>query len=216
VLNLNGELQRPDIILGIDFPSADEELKRRILNVVNTEEMLNQQIVYLLLFGRFNSPTPGYTSGQSNVSTVLNTAISTLSSQVNNVLNNAFGKTNLSFDIDYQNAAYEMGTPGEIMVGMSGQWLDDRLTIQGNLGSRENLTQTGTSQFIGEFDLNLRMKNSEKWSWKLFNRANDNMYFKSALNTQGFGLVYKEEYNNYSELFKQMVESLKKPFVKKQ
>ncbi len=215
VLKLGGELQRPDIKLDMGFPSADDELVRRIRNVINTEEQMNQQIVYLLLFGRFSSPSTNTTTGQSNVSSVLNTAISTLSSQVNSILNNAFGYSNLSFDLDYQNTAYETGLPGEFKVGVSGQWLDDRLTIQGNLGSREDLTQAGTSQFIGEFDLKLRMKNSEKWSWKLFNRANDNRYFKSALNTQGFGVVYNEEFNHPQELFKQLIESVKKPFTKK-
>lgn len=215
VLNLNGELQRPGIELGLAFPSADEDLRRRIMNVINTDEMVNQQIVFLLLFGRFSSPTNNYSTGQSGVSSVLNTTISTLASQFNNMLNNVLGNSNLSFDFDYQNAAYELGTPGEWKVGMSGQWLDSRLTVEGNVGSRENLTQNGSSQFIGEFDANLRMKNSEKWSWKLFNRANDNRYFKSALNTQGFGVVYRENYNSLSELFKQMVETLKKPFIKK-
>ncbi len=212
VLILGGELQRPDISLDLSYPSADDELVRRLKNVINTDEMLNQQIVYLLLFGRFSSPSTMTTAGQSNMSSVLNTAISTLSSQVNSILNNAIGYSNLSVDVDYQNAAYELGMPGEFKVGVSGQWLDDRLTIQGNLGSRENLAQTGTSQFIGEFDLNLRMKHSQKWSWKLFNRANDNRYFKSALNTQGFGVVYNEEYNTLSEFFQQLVEGIMKPF----
>ncbi len=214
VLKLGGELKRPDIKLDMDFPSADDELVRRIRNVINTEELMNQQIVYLLLFGRFSSPSTNANTGQSNVSSVLNTAISTLSSQVNSILNNAFGYSNISFDVDYQNTAYESGLPGEFKLGVSGQWLDDRLTIQGNLGSRENLAQAGSSQFIGEFDLRLRMKNSEKWSWKLFNRANDNRYFKSALNTQGFGVVYDEEFNHPLELFQQLIESIKKPFTK--
>ena len=214
VLNLTGELQRPGIELGLAFPSADEELRRRIMNVINTDEVLNQQIVFLLLFGRFSTSTNNIATGQSGMSSVLNTTISTLASQFNKMLNNVLGNTNMSFDFDYQNAAYELGAPGEWKVGMSGQWFDNRLTIEGNLGSRENLTQNGTSQFIGEFDANLRMKNSEKWSWKLFNRANDNRYFKSALNTQGFGVVYRENYNSLSDLFKQMLESIKKPFKK--
>lgn len=214
VLNLGGELQRPDISLDMSFPSADDELVRRIKTVINTEEQVNQQIVYLLLFGRFSSPSTGTQTGQSNVTSVLNTAISTLSSQVNSILNNAFGYSNLSFDLDYQNAAFETGMPGEFKVGLTGQWLDDRLTIQGNVGSREDLNQAGTSQFIGEFDIKLRMKNSEKWSWKLFNRANDNQYFKSALNTQGFGVVYNEEFNHPSELFDQLRKGLAAPFSK--
>lgn len=215
VLNISGELQRPDIGLGLNFPSADEELRRRIMNVINTDEALNQQIVFLLLFSRFSNTTNAYTTSQSNLSTVLNTTFSTLSSQFNRMLSSALGYSNLNFDFNYQNASYEAGTPGEWEVGMSGKLLDDRLSFQGNVGSREDLTKNGSSQFIGEFDISLRMKNSEKWSWKLFNRANDNRYFKSALNTQGFGVVYKENYNSLSELFKGMLESLRKPFVRK-
>jgi hypothetical protein len=215
VLNLSGQLQRPNIGLGIDFPSADEELKRRIFNVVNTEEQTNQQIVFLLLFGRFMSPTYNYATGQSGMSSVINTTISTLASQFNKMLNQVIGYSNLSLDFDYRNKAYELGTPGEWKLGMSGQWLDNRLTIEGNVGSRENLVNQGTSQFIGEFDANLRMKNFEKLSWKIFNRANDNRYFKSALNTQGVGVVYRENFNHPKDLFIQMVESIKRPFKKK-
>lgn len=215
VLNLSGQLQRPNIGLGLDFPSADEELKRRILNVVNTEEQTNQQIVFLLLFGRFMSPSYNYSTSQSGMSSVINTTISTLASQFNKMLNQVIGYSNLSVDFDYKNKAYELGTPGEWKLGMSGQWLDNRLTIEGNVGSRENLVNQGTSQFIGEFDANLRMKNFEKLSWKIFNRANDNRYFKSALNTQGVGVVYRENFNHPKDLFIQMVESIKKPFKKK-
>jgi len=215
VLKLDGELQRPGIQLDLAYPSADDELRRRITSVINTDEMVNQQIVFLLLFGRFSTPTYNSSTSQSstsNMSTVLNTTISTLSSQFNNLANDVLGKSNMSFDFDYRNAAYELGTPGEWKVGMSGQWLDNRLTFNGNLGSRENLAQTGSSQFIGEFDVNLKMKNSEKWSWKVFNRANDNRYFKSALNTQGAGIVYKEDYNTLGDLFRKMLKSFKKAF----
>lgn len=213
VLKLNGELQKPGIQLDLAYPSADDDLKRRIADVINTDEMMNQQIVFLMLFGRFSTPTYSTTETQSSTSnwtTALNTTISTLSSQLNRMINEVFGKSKMSFDFDYRNAAYELGTPGEWKVGMSGQWLDNRLTFKGNLGSREDLTQTNKSQFIGEFDFNLKFKNSEKWSAKFFNRANDNRYFKSALNTQGMGIVYKEDYNHLTDLFKQMVEGIKK------
>lgn len=216
VLKLNGELQKPGIQLGLDYPAADEDLKRRIANVINTDDMMNQQIVFLMLFGRFSTPT--YNSAQSGntsgMSTVLNTTISTLSSQLNSMISDVFGQSKMSFDFDYRNEAYEMGAPGEWKVGMSGKWLDNRLTFNGNLGSREDLTQTGKSQFIGEFDIDLKLNNSEKWSAKFFNRANDNRYFKSALNTQGAGIVYKEDFNTFSDLFAQMVEMLQKPFKK--
>ena len=84
---------------------------------------------------------------------------------------------------------------------MSGSFFNNRLSINSNVGSRENLSSsTGGNQFIGEFEGNLKFKNSEKWSWKFFNRANDNKYFKSALNTQGVGILYKEDFNSLGDL----------------
>jgi hypothetical protein len=207
VLKLNGELQRPGIALDLAYPSADEELKRSITNVINTEDLLNQQLVFLMLFGRFSTPSYSTTqtnSNTNNMSTVWNTGIYTLSSQLNRMINNAFGQSNMTFNLNYQNSSYDATTPGEWGVVMSGQFFNNRLTVNGNVGSRESLTQGSSNQFIGEFDADLKFKNSERWRWKFFNRANDNRYLKSALNTQGIGILYKEDYNNFGDLFRQL------------
>jgi hypothetical protein len=136
------------------------------------------------------------------MSTVWNTGISTLSSQLNKMVNGVLGNNNLNFNFNYKNSAYDATTPGEWGVMMSGSFFNNRLSINSNVGSRENLATGGGNQFIGEFDGNLKFKNSEKWSWKFFNRANDNRYFKSALNTQGVGILYNEDFNTLKDLFK--------------
>ncbi|HET9570031.1 MAG TPA: translocation/assembly module TamB domain-containing protein [Bacteroidales bacterium] len=205
VLKLNGELQRPGISLDLAYPSADADLELQIKNVINTEDMRNQQLVFLMLFSRFS--TPAYSTAQAtttnNMSAVWNTGISTLSSQLNRMVNGVLGNNNMNFNFNYKNSAYDATTPGEWGVMMSGSFFNNRLSINSNVGSRENLgSSTGGNQFIGEFDGNLKFKNSEKWSWKFFNRANDNKYFKSALNTQGVGILYKEDFNSLLDLFK--------------
>lgn len=211
VLKLDGELQRPGINLGLAYPSADDELKRQISNVINTEDMVNQQLVFLMLFGRFSTPT--YSTAQAttsnNMSAVWNTGISTLSSQLNKMVNGILGNNNMNFNINYK-TAYDGTTAGEFGVMMSGSFFNNRLSINSNVGSRENLAAGGGNQFIGEFDGNLKFKNSEKWSWKFFNRANDNRYFKSALNTQGVGILYKEDFNTLGDLFSTRVVGEKK------
>gem|GEM_PF-1624150 len=213
VLKLDGELQRPGINLSLAYPSADDELKRQISNVINTEDMVNQQLVFLMLFGRFSTPT--YSTAQAttsnNMSTVWNTGISTLSSQLNTMVNSVLGNNNLNFNFNYKNSAYDATTPGEWGVMMSGSFFNNRLSVNSNVGSRENLSSsTGGNQFIGEFDANLKFKNSEKWSWKVFNRANDNRYFKSALNTQGVGILYKEDFNALGDFLKKPAQGEKK------
>lgn len=206
VLSINGILQRPDIALSLAYPSADEELKRRILNVINTDDVMNQEIVFLMLFGTFTPVNSTYSVQSSNVSNMLNSSImSSLSSQFNNMLVDMLGYKNVSFDIDYRNQTDQSGvqTETEWSFGMTGNWLNDRLSFEGNLGQRNDLVE-GTNQLIGEFDLNLKMKKHKNWSWKAFNRANDNQYFKSALNTQGVGIVYKENYNSLFDIIRSM------------
>jgi hypothetical protein len=155
------------------------------------------------------------------MSTVWNTGISTLSSQLNRMVNGVLGNTNMNFNFNYKNSAYDATTPGEWGVMMSGSFFNNRLSINSNVGSRENLgSTTGGNQFIGEFDGNLKFKNSEKWSWKFFNRANDNKYFKSALNTQGVGILYKEDFNSLQDILKKPADEKKaadskKPAAKK-
>lgn len=210
VLKLNGELQRPGISLDLAYPSADDEMKRVISNVINTDDMKNQQLVFLMLFGGFSTPTTStaQSTTTNNMSAVWNTGISTLSSQFNRIVNGALGNNNMNFNFNYKNSNYDPTSPGEWGVMMSGSFFNNRLTVNSNVGSRENLvTSTGGNQFIGEFDANVKFKNSEKWSWKVFNRANDNRYFKSALNTQGVGILFKEDFNKVGDIFNKPAQS---------
>lgn len=209
LLKLNGELQKPGIKLDLEYPSADDDLVRSINDVINTEDAMNQQLVFLMLFGRFSTPSLSSTQSTANnsgMSTVLNTGISTLSSQLNNVMNGVLGQANMNFNFNYKNSGYESTTPGqwggEWGVNLGGNFFNNRLTVNSNVGSRENLIQNGGgNQFIGEFDASLKFKKSQKWSWKFFNRANDNRYFKSALNTQGAGILFKQDFNSIFDLF---------------
>ena len=121
---------------------------------------------------------------------------------MNKIINTAFEQNNINFNLNYRNSTYDANTPGELGVAMSGTFFNNRLTVNSNVGSRENLVQQGGgNQFIGEFEANVRFKNSQKWNWKFFNRANDNRYFKSALNTQGIGIVYKVDFDTPVDIF---------------
>ena len=105
---------------------------------------------------------------------------------------------------DYDDMAEGLG---EWQVAMTGQLLDNRLSINGNIGSREDLVNDNT-QFIGDFDLEYKFSQNGRWRLKVFNRSNDSRYFKSALNTQGAGLVYKETFNSFSELRRDIIERI--------
>ncbi len=205
LLNISGDLKQPEISLGLAYPSADDELRRRISNVINTEEILNRQVVSLLLLNSFavSENVQTYDATNNNMSAVMDLGLSTLSNQLNHFIYQAMGSDNLSFDLNYRYDDVEQGL-GEWQVAMSGQMLNNRLTINGNIGSREDLVNDNT-QFIGDFDLEYRFSRDGRLRGKFFNRTNDSRYFKSAMTTQGVGLVYKENFHNFPALYRQFV-----------
>ena len=56
VLKLTENLMKPTVKFDIDLPSSDEGVKQQVRNIINTDEMMNRQIVYLLLFNKFFTP----------------------------------------------------------------------------------------------------------------------------------------------------------------
>ena len=200
-LNILGELQQPEIVLGLDFPSADEELRRRIMNIINTDEILNRQIVSLLLLNRFamtENVQNSEAATNNNMSAVMDIGLNSLSNQLNRIIYQAMGSDNLSFDLNYRYDDMAEGL-GEWQVAMSSQLLNNRLVINGNIGSREDLVNDNT-QFIGDFDAEYKFSRDGRLRGKFFNRTNDSRYFKSAMTTQGVGVVYKENFHSFSEL----------------
>lgn len=200
-LNILGELQQPEIVLGLDFPAADEELRRRIMNIINTDEVLNRQIVSLLLLNRFATTENVQSSADAannNMSAVMDIGLNSLSNQLNRMIYQAMGSDNLSFDLNYRYDDMAEGL-GEWQVAMSSQFLNNRLSINGNIGSREDLVNDNT-QFIGDFDAEYKFSRDGRLRGKFFNRTNDSRYFKSAMTTQGVGIVYKESFHSFSEL----------------
>lgn len=212
-LLLTGELQHPTIQLGLDFPSADEELKRRVMNVINTDEMLNRQIVYLMLLNRFTAAENSLAQTNNNVNAVVGATLSSLSSQLNNMIYQALGSSFLTFDFNYRYDDLVAQGLGEWQLAMSSQLMDNRLIINGNIGSREDLVNNNT-QFIGDFDLEYKFSQSGRWRLKMFNRSNDSRYFKSAMTTQGVGLGYRESFNNLLELRQLFAERIAAQIIK--
>ena len=56
ILKLTDNLMKPTINFGIELPNSEERVKQIVRNIVNTDEMMNRQILYLLVFNRFYRP----------------------------------------------------------------------------------------------------------------------------------------------------------------
>ena len=65
------------------------------------------------------------------------------------------------------------------------------------------------SNSIVDFDIEYKLNKSGKFRTKGFNRSN-NSYFKQSPNTQGLGVVYREEFDTFSGLLKSYWNALKR------
>lgn len=205
LMNIGGQPQRPVITFDLDMPTVSSDEKQMIKSVINSEEEMNQQVIYLLGIGRFypqrenNAATQGE-GQQSQTSLAMQSLLSgTISTQINNVLSSVIKSNNWNFganistgDEGWNNAEYE-GL-------LSGRLLDNRLLINGQFGYRDNANTANTS-FIGDFDIRYLLKPNGNLSIKVYNQTNDRYFTKSSLNTQGIGIIMKKDFDGVKDLF---------------
>jgi hypothetical protein len=200
LLGLTGTLSRPDIKFDIDLPNSDEEIKRKLKSIINTEESMNKNVASLLALGHFYTMDKNGTNGSNELSSV---GFSTLSSQISSMLSRINNDVNVG--VNYRPASNEDVTASsEFEVALSTQLLNDRLQVYGNFGYRDNAQSVNSenlSNSIVDFDVEYKLSRAGKFRVKAFNRTN-NSYFKQSAQTQGVGLIYREDFDSFGQLFK--------------
>ena len=89
----------------------------------------------------------------------------------------------------------------EVDVALSSHLLNNRLLLNGNLGYRDK--SLNNNSFIGDFDIEYLLNSSGNIRLKAYNRYNDqNLYVKTALTTQGVGIVFKRDFDNIFSFLK--------------
>lgn len=188
VLNLRGDLQNPDISFDLDFPTLTSDVKRKVRSIVSTDEMMNRQIIYLLALNRFY--TPDYMAGATKGNELASLASGTISSQLSNILGQLSDKISVAPSVRSDAGDF---SDIEFDVALSSTLLNNRLLLNGNFGYRDKTLNN--NQFIGDFDAEYLLTRSGNWRLKAYNHFNDrNLYVKTALTTQGLGLVFKHDW----------------------
>jgi hypothetical protein len=213
LMDISGQPRAPIIDFDFDLPNVNSDEKQMVRSIVNSQEEMNQQVVYLLAVGRFypqgaNNASDEESGGKSKTSLAMQSLLSgTLSSQLNDVLTRVIKSNNWSFganistgDDGWQNAEYE----GIV----NGRLLNNRLLINGQFGYRDgsnatspNTAAAATPSFIGDFDIRYLLYPNGNLALKVYNQTNDRYFTKSSLNTQGIGVIMQKEFNRLGELF---------------
>lgn len=201
---LTENLNNPSIAFDINFPTAEDRIKDQVQQFISTEEEMNRQILSLLVLGRFY--TPEYLRGSYQASNS-NVVGSTASELFSNQLSNWLSQISNDFDIGVNYRPGNQMSDDEIELALSTQIFNDRVTINGNIGnnSTTNAARSNSNNIVGDFDLNVKLTNNGKLQLKAYNRSNNNLIYETSPYTQGIGISYRENYDNFTELWHKMV-----------
>ena len=199
----------PNIKFGIDLPASDESIKGRVRSIINTEEMMNRQILYLMIFHKFFTPDYMRTTAVG-INEGISFAMTTVSAQFNNYLQSILNSNIFSFGVDWQKTdAASDEVKAQILIQPN-----NRLVINGNIGYRnDNISE---NKFIGDFDLEYKLIESGRLRFTAYNHTIDRAQLREAKTTQGVGLIYREDFNNIGEMFQYYWDLAKGIFVKKE
>ena len=203
-MHIIGTPKQPSVDYDLDMPTVGSDAKQMIFSIINSEEEMNQQVLYLLAVGRFlnqgtNNANAESASLENQTSLAMQSILSgTISQQLNNVLSSVIKNNNWNFGANistgnegFNNAEYE-GL-------LSGRLLNNRLLFNGQFGYRDN--PNATTSFIGDFDIRYLLYPNGNLAIKVYNQTNDRYFTRNSLNTQGVGLIMKKDFNGLKDLF---------------
>jgi len=195
LLKIEGTLNKPTLSFNLELPQGTEEEKAILRSFTSTEEQTNLQFIYLLGLGKFYTmdiANANTAEGMANMESLLT---STISNQINNLLSNIIQSDNwnIASNIRTSNAlAGDISTWENMEIGgmLEGRLLNNKLLINGNFSYRDNPMYA--SNFIGDFDVRYLLSNN--LSVKGYNKTNDRYFTKTALTTQGIGLLFQHDF----------------------
>ena len=202
LMNISGQPSAPRVDFDIEMPTVNADEQQMVRSVINGEEEMNQQVLYLLSIGRFYQPgvnNSANTQTDQTSRTMQSLLSGTLTAEINSLLSQFVKSENWNFGANistgnegWHNAEYE-GT-------INGRMFNNRLLLNGQFGYRDNAKQA-TPSFIGDFDLQYLLYPNGNLALKVYNQTNDRYFTKSSLNTQGLGIIMKKDFNGLRDLF---------------
>ena len=191
ILKVKGDISEPTLSYDLEFPSLTSDAYSKIKSVISTDEMMTQQIIYLLALNRFY--TPDYMQSTKNNNEFTSVASSTISSQISSILGQLSDNWRISPNLRSNKGDF---SDVEVDLALSSQLLNNRLIFNGNFGYRDNTYNTRNSNFIGDFDLEYLLNRKGTIRLKAYNHFNDqNYYVRNAMTTQGVGVVFKHDFD---------------------
>ncbi|MFS4469308.1 translocation/assembly module TamB domain-containing protein [Maribacter sp. 2210JD10-5] len=206
IIKLTGELQSPDIEFGIDFPGTNSIVQSELQYRLQDPTVEEKNAIFLLAQGTFVNDQSGI-----NQQAITGNLVQSASGILNSILGGGNDKLNfgLSYEQGIQDRASEIDTDDRIGVTVSTQ-ISDRVLFNGKVG----VPVGGSSETLvaGDFEIQVLLNEEGTLSAKFFSRQSEIQAFlpDQQGSTQGAGLSYDVDFNDFKELFRKILGKEKK------
>jgi hypothetical protein len=202
IIQLGGKLLNPVIDFSLRFPTLNSVVRSEIEYRLQDRSTLERNVFFLLAQGNFVNEQMGL-SQQALTGNLLQSA--------SGLLEEVLGASEvfdlgLSYEQGYRNPNANVAIEDRIGVTVSTQ-LGNRLLFNGKLGVPVGrVTETVVA---GDVELQLILNEEGTLSAKIFNRENTLSQFLASIPgyTQGIGLSYQVDFNNFRELIRRVLKS---------
>lgn len=188
-LHLSGLLNSPLLSFSLEFPMSDQNIQQQVRQVINTDEMLMRQVIYLLVFGRFFTPDYMANTQYATLNSTYSLLSSTVTSQINAWLSKLTDMLTLGVAIrtdgDGSNRSQEYEAQFQLQPV-------DRLVINGNVGYRYN--DISNQPFFGDLDVEVLLTEDGQWRIKGYTHTVDKYSLRQASTIQGVGFLWKKDF----------------------
>jgi len=196
ILEMHGDLMRPGINFDIQLPEGDSRTKATLASLLANEEEMNRQAISLLILQQFLPPqwqasAIGSTGLQEN-STEL------ISAQLGNWLSGISDDVNIGIDYDAKNNS---GNEAALAVALSTQLLDDKLHVEGELGTQQLNTGSLDDLQLKEFRVKYDLKDDGTLQLTGYSTLRANIPGLEGESVQGVGILFHRNFTRFRNLF---------------
>lgn len=198
-IHITEKLLNPKIDLSIDVPDLDPTTQAMVQAALNTPDKVQKQFLYLLIANTFlPSEESGITTGGSSM------LFSNMTSIMSGQLNNIFQKLEIPLDLGLNYQPNERGND-LLDVALSTQLFNNRVIVNGTIGSRRGTGTTTTGDVTGDLDVEIKINNDGSLRAKLFSHSAD-AYTNYLDNSQrnGAGITYQREFRTFEQFFRDL------------
>ncbi len=207
LMHLDNNLMNPDVSFDINLPTADQNIQETVKSYTQTDLEKNRQVLSLMVLNSFMTPTELRDGNTSSSNLAGGTSATLLSNFVSGTMNNWLSQISTDFNMGVKYRPNDDLTTQELKVYLGTQLMNNRITIDGNVGkvnANQATSTTGTNgQWVGDVNVEYKVTDDGKVRLRAFNRSNDNtIATTNSAYTQGVGVFYREEFETGKQLRK--------------